>query len=138
MEAVEYDAIERQVSFFRFQDLRVYNKTIDFNEWISQVIANFPGQEENWLAKKLFESGHSISIFIAEGSSRNKQQFIYYLKMARTSLRECVVNIDIAEKNGYISEQQKSLGTQQLMELTKMLGAMATSIQRMADDEDEK
>lgn len=136
MEINENDTAEKQVSFFRFQDLRVYGKTIDLIEWISKTLDTFPGQEENWLGKKLLESVQSIAVFIAEGSSRSKPQFIYYLKMAKTSLRECVVYFDIAEKAGYISHQQKATGLQQLMELTKMLGAMATSINRMAEDEE--
>ena len=135
MEVNEYVTSEKQVSFFRFQDLRVYGKTIDFVGWINNDMESFPGREQNWLGKKLLESGNNIALYLAEGSARNKQQFIYYLKMARTSLRECVVYLDIAEKTGYIPDIQKAAGIQQLMELTRMLGAMANSINKMTDDD---
>ena len=135
MEITEYVKSEKQVSFFRFQDLRVYGKTVDFVEWINSVLESFPGRDQNWLGKKLLESGNCMAVYLAEGSARNKQQFIYYLKMARTSLRECVVYLDIAEKTSYITDKQKAAGIQQLMELTKMLGAMVNSINKLAEDE---
>ena len=67
---------------------------------------------------------------IAEGSARNKAQFVYYLKMAKSSVRECVVYTEIASRLSAIEEDEKEYSRNQLMELTKMIGSLVASLQR--------
>ncbi|NTW23704.1 MAG: four helix bundle protein, partial [Lentimicrobium sp.] len=45
-------------------------------------------------------SAQAIALNISEGSARNKSQFIYYLKMAKSAVRECVVFTSLATKLG--------------------------------------
>jgi four helix bundle protein len=80
---------------------------------------------------------------IAEGSARNKSQFIYYLKMAKSSVRECLVLTTMVKKFGYLTDRQEEESRNFLMELTKMIGALISSLQRgpggtsHADDTDD-
>jgi len=134
---------EKSTTFFRFEDLRVYHKSLDYVSWIySQAAKN----QEDFLRKGFFEKfisvAHSITLNIAEGSSRNKSQFIYYLKMAKSSVRECVVVSSIGQGRGFFSDDEYDWSKNQLMELTKMIGALIGSLQRStkegetdADDE---
>jgi len=121
---------ENPVSFFRFEDLRIYAKALDYTQWVYEVVPTFPENKKEALGDMFAKSAQSIALNIAEGSSRNKAQFVYYLKMAKSSVRECVVYTEIASKLGVINDEQKEHSRNQLMELTKMIGSLVASLQR--------
>jgi four helix bundle protein len=75
-------------------------------------------------------AAQSIAFYIAEGSSRNKNQFVYYLKLAKSSLRECVVLTSVLEKQSAMTESMVEHSRNQLIELTKMIGALIGSLQK--------
>jgi four helix bundle protein len=122
---------EKQTTFFRFEDLRIYHKALEYAEWVYSVSSHAGDQP---FAKYFFEqyirSASSIALNIAEGSSRNKSQFVYYLKMAKSSVRECVVLSTIAQNRHLISREKFDESKIQLMEMTKMIGALIGSLQR--------
>ena len=124
------DKTEKQVTFFRFEDLRVYHKALDYANWLLEISYLFPDNDKTLLVEKLNESARNIALFIAEGSSRNKSQFVYYLKMAKTAIRECLVFTSLSYNANHMSEASEEESRGQLMELTKMIGALITSLQR--------
>ena len=117
-------------SFFRFEDLRIYHKAIDFVDWVQQTSSFFPEDAKLNIGVPMSKAAQAIVINIAEGSARNKSQFVYYLKMAKSSIRECVVYTTVAKTLHYISEETEEEGRRQLMELTKMTGALIASLQK--------
>ncbi len=123
--------IEKPTTFFRFEDLRIYHKSLDYLEWLYTITKN---SSDDSFAKFFFErfltSASGISLNIAEGSSRNKSQFVYYLKMAKSSVRECVVLSTVGKTRGYISAAEFDHSKNYLMEMTKMIGALIGSLQR--------
>jgi four helix bundle protein len=121
---------ENTVSFFRFEDLRIYAKALDYITWLHGVIANFPDSQYVVLGEPFLKSAQAIALHIAEGSARNKAQFVYYLKMAKSSVRECVVYTEFASKLSTINNDEKEYSRNQLMELTKMIGSLVASLQR--------
>lgn len=121
---------ENTVSFFRFEDLRIYAKALDYITWLHGVIANFPDSQYVVLGEPFLKSAQAIALHIAEGSARNKAQFVYYLKMAKSSVRECVVYTEFAFKLSAINNDEKDYSRNQLMELTKMIGSLVASLQR--------
>jgi four helix bundle protein len=121
---------EKQVTFFRFEDLRVYHKALDYANWLLEISYLFPDNDKTQLVEKLNESARNIALFIAEGSSRNKSQFVYYLKMAKSAIRECLVFTSLAYNANHMSEASEEESRGQLMEMTKMIGALITSLQR--------
>ena len=121
---------ERTYNFFRFEDLRLYDKALVYIEWVFQTTKLFPEIEVNGLATKFLSAAESIALNIAEGSGRNKSQFIYHLKMAKTSIRECIVFTTIAKRFNYISEETETQSRDCLVEISKMLGALISSLQR--------
>jgi len=128
---MENDA-DKILTFFRFEDLRVYHKALDYIEWVHSNTSLFPENELNNLTGKFVNSAQAIALQIAEGSSRNKTQFIYYLKMAKSSIRECVVYTAISRSLNYMTDVSMDESRGQLMELTKMIGALIGSLQRSA------
>lgn len=128
---------ENNQTFFRFEDLRVYHKALSYVEWVHTTTTMFPEHEMHNLTNRFVNAAQAIALQIAEGSSRNKTQFVYYLKMAKSSIRECVVYTAIAKSLNYITEENFEESRNHSMELTKMLGALIGSLQRSNNfDED--
>ena len=119
---------ENTVSFFRFEDLRIYAKALDYIHWVHSI--SMPENYRNTIADAFVKSAQAIALNIAEGSARNKAQFVYYLKMAKSAVRECVVYTEIAAKEEIMNEVDKEFSRSQLMELTKMIGSLVASLQR--------
>lgn len=133
---------ERPTTFFRFEDLRIYHKALEYVDWVYIAAKN---TEDDPFMRSFFDrfitSANGIALNIAEGSSRNKSQFVYYLKMAKSSVRECVVLSTIAQSRGFISDTAYDDSKNRLMEMTKMIGALIGSLQRSVkpgelDDDD--
>ena len=126
----EEEKTERTVTFFRFEDLRIYHKSLDYVNWLHDATMLFPDDDKTQLIQRFNSSARNITFYIAEGSSRNKSQFIYYLKMAKSSIRECLVCTSIAYKANNLTEVQEDESRGVLMEMTKMIGALISSLQR--------
>ncbi|MEI6682412.1 MAG: four helix bundle protein [Bacteroidota bacterium] len=133
---------ERPTTFFRFEDLRIYHKALEYVDWVYLMAKN---TKDDPFMKSFFErfltSANGIALNIAEGSSRNKSQFVYYLKMAKSSVRECVVLSTVAKSRSFITDSAYDESKNYLMEMTKMIGALIGSLQRSVkpgelDDDD--
>jgi|GEM_PF-227073 len=121
----------RPVAFFRFEDLRIYHRAVEYSAWVHNTTKLYAGNEENSLVGKFNQSAQAIALNIAEGSSRNKSQFVYYLKMAKSAVRECVVLTSVSAHLNLLTEEQVEESRLHLMEMTKMLGALIGSLQRV-------
>lgn len=127
---------ERVVSFFRFEDLRVYGKSTDYATWVTNALAG--NDKFKSLVGSFCHSAYDIALNIAEGSSRSKSQFDHYLKIAKTAIRECVVYTEVAHNLGLMNDDQYNQSREYLMELTRMLGALIISLQRSAERRSEQ
>jgi four helix bundle protein len=133
---------ERPTTFFRFEDLRIYHKALDYVDWVYLMAKN--SSDDHFMQlffERFLTAANGIPLNIAEGSSRNKSQFVYYLKMAKSSVRECVVLSTIAQSRGFINDVAYDDSKNFLMEMTKMIGALIGSLQRSVkpgelDDDD--
>ncbi len=137
------ESAEKSTTFFRFEDLRIYHKAVDYVGWMYQVTNKIDNHDSDHLLQKLNSSARDIALNIAEGSARNKSQFIYYLKMAKSSIRECLVYTTVTHGLNLLNDEEEEYSRTQLMEMTKMIGALISSLQRGSkrdshedDDED--
>ncbi len=121
---------EKNYAFFRFEDLRIYHKALDYAIWVKKTTNQFPENELRCLTCHFIKSAQSIAINIAEGSGRSKGKFIYSLKTAKSSIRECVVLTTLARQLDYIDETTENYSRNELIEMTKMMGALITSLQK--------
>ena len=117
-------------SFFRFEDLRVYQKAVDYYIWVLVNTELVPNAESNSVVQSFIQTAMNIPGKIAEGSSKSKTQFVFHLKESKTAIRQCVMFGSTALKLNYFNEEQEEVSRNYLMELTKMLGALIGSIQR--------
>lgn len=129
---METASSENNPTFFRFEDLRIYHKALEFSAWVHNATISFPETCQDNVGIRFNEAARSIALHIAEGSARNKSQFIYYLKMAKSSIRESLVTTSIVYKLGYLTDKQQDESRNFLMELTKMTGALISSLQRIS------
>jgi four helix bundle protein len=120
---------EKNFSFFRFEDLRIYHKALDFVTFVYGNTAAFPED----LKRDFLDTSNSIVLSIAQGSFYGKPQFVNILKDVRTAIRACVVYTTIGHRIGAFSESQNEESTTHLMELSKMLGAFIGSLKKQTD-----
>ena len=121
---------EKVVSFFRFEDLRIYAKATDYSTWVITNLGTPANERQHNLINAFCNSSYDIALNIAEGSSRNKSQFEHYLKISKTAIRECIVFTAIAHSTGLFDDEQCEQSREYLMELTRMIGALIISLQR--------
>jgi four helix bundle protein len=113
---------------FNFENLKVYQKSLDYLDLIYEIIKEFPKVETYALTSQLIRASQSISLNIAEGSGESKAQFIRYLNISKGSLRECIVCIAIAKRRNYITIIQENDFRKQLIELSKMISGLISSL----------
>jgi len=121
---------DKSTSFFRFEDLRVYGKAVEYNKWLINALHTPRNEGERRLCDSFVSSSLDIALNIAEGSSRNKTQFDHFLKIAKSAIRECVLYTTIAHGLDLLTDEQKETSRELLMEQTRMIGALIISLTR--------
>lgn len=104
---------------FKFEGLRVYQKSLDFVENVYNVTEQFPKYERFGLMSQFRRAAVSVSLNIAEGAGDTNAQFNRYLQIAQDSIKECVVCSTIATRQDYISEEIDDVNRKTLSEMAK-------------------
>lgn len=107
--------------YFKFEDLLIYQKAIDFGESVNDQINSFPKEETYRLASQFIRAADSIANNIAEGSAASDANFNRYLQIAWDSAHECVVCSTKARMRNFITERQDELNREKITELSKMI-----------------
>lgn len=113
---------------FKFEELRVYQQALAFNEVVYDLSKSFPKDEMFGLTNQLRRAAVSIVLNIAEGTSRTKKDFRYFLDLARGSCYECIAILTIAKNRKYISSSEFSNCYEECNIITKMINALKTSL----------
>jgi four helix bundle protein len=111
---------------FKFEELIVYQKALNFVDDVYSVTRKFPKDELYGLISQYKRAASSVPLNIAEGSGDTDAQFNRYLQMAWDSVKECVVCSTIARRQDFISSEEDLEARRKLSELAKMI----TSLQR--------
>lgn len=105
---------------FKFEELKVYEKSLDFVDDVYAVTKKFPKEELYGLTSQYKRASISIPLNIAEGADDTDAQFNRYLQLAWGSTKECVVCSTIARRKGFISTEEDKEPRIKLSELSKM------------------
>ena len=115
--------------FFKFENLRIYHKSLMFSNAVLAIYDNTVTDSDRMVAKLFFEAASMITLNIIEGSSTTKSNFVSYLQKAKSNIRECVSYTAILLERKVIDEEQSTDIRNELVELTKMTGALIVSLQ---------
>ena len=113
---------------FNFENLTVYQKSVEFANEIYDSTSHWQKTHIYTIIDQLRRASLSISLNIAEGSSRTKLEFKRFLSISRGSCFECVPIIEIAYKQNLIDEKTKTKWLEELVILAKMLSKLKSSL----------
>lgn len=92
-----------------YRELIVWQKTMDFMEYIYRATSKFPKEELYGLVSQMRRAAVSIPSNIAEGQARNTtRDFLHFLAIAYGSLKEVETQVLISERLDYINKQQSN------------------------------
>ena len=93
---------------FAFEKLLVYQKAVDFADQVCELTEQFPARY-NHLADQVNRASLSIASNIAEGNVRfTKPDRKYFFGIARGSVQECVMQLELARRRKLISDEHHS------------------------------
>ena len=119
-----------KTNFFKFEGLRIYHKSVDFTNAILSLTNNVQTNAQKIILDQFLTEAGQISANIIEGASHSKTEFIEYLQKAKSNIGKCVMICTLAVKQSLIDETQENDIRNELMELTKMIGALIISFQK--------
>ena len=91
---------------FKFENLRVWQKSIDLADQVDKLTKTFPKEEVYVLTSQMKRAADSISLNIAEGSTgQSNPEFKRFLNYALRSDIEVVNCLHLASRRGYISKE---------------------------------
>lgn len=115
---------------FDFEKLKVYQKALDYIDFVYRITKDFPKTETFSLTDQLKRASTSICLNIAEGSGGSKVEFKRFLKIARRSIRECVAITEIAKRQEYINSEMIRISRGYCLELSKMINGLMKSLKK--------
>jgi four helix bundle protein len=116
---------------FSFEKLAVWQKAIDYADFVYNVTKDFPTDERFGLISQLRRSAVSVSANVAEGSSRSsKVDMARFIEIAYGSLLESVTNFEIAKRQQFVSLANCREAYRQAEMLAKMLSGLRSNLTR--------
>lgn len=113
---------------FKFEDLQVYQKAMDFGESVDELVRSFPRYELYALSSQFRRAADSIALNLAEGYPGSDAQFVKHINHALYSANECVSCSSKARRREYISFEQDEENRKLLSQLTKMMSSLRNKI----------
>lgn len=115
---------------FRFEDLKVYQKSLNYIDFVCALSESFPKFELYSLTNQLRRASNSIALNIGEGEGGTTKEYIAFLRISRRSIRECVVCTTLARRRNYITDEQEQRSRNQLVELSKMTSGLINALKQ--------
>ncbi len=114
---------------FNFEKLEVWHQAIEFAHLVYSNTRTFPSGERVGLMNQMRRTAISISINIAEGSSRNsRKDFARFIEIATGSLFEVVSQSFIARNQGHLTEARFQSQYTAAQQQGKMLSGLRRSL----------
>jgi four helix bundle protein len=114
---------------FNFEKLDVWQKAIEFADFIYSETRRFPNEERFGLTNQMRRAAVSISSNIAEGSSRMSQiDFARFIEIGTGSVFEVVSQAFIAKKQSFLTEETFHFLYESAEELSRMLSGLRKSL----------
>jgi len=115
---------------FDFENLKVYQKALEYVDFVYGTTRDFPKEEIFSLTDQFKRASISICLNIAEGNGGSKTEFNRFLKIARRSIRECVAITEILYRQKFIDEKIRQQSRNFCLELSKMINGLIKSLKK--------
>lgn len=113
---------------FDFENLKVYQKALEYVDFVYRVTKQFPKAEIFSLIDQFKRASISICLNIAEGSGGSKIEFNKFLKIARRSIRECIAITEISSRQDFIDQSEREQSRHLCSELSRMITGLIKSL----------
>ena len=114
---------------FKFEDLKVWQRALNFTERIHCLTIDFPREELYVLTSQIKRAADSIALNIAEGSTgQSNLEFKRFLGYAIRSAIEVVACLYVGKKRGLINNKYFEELYTESETIIKMLQALRNSI----------
>jgi len=111
-----------------YHDLKVWQKSIDLTTEVYRLVKLLPHEEQFALCDQMRRAVVSVPSNIAEGRGRGtNKEFVRFLMTSRGSLWELSTQLEICEKLHYLDHSQTTNARQMIIEISKMINALAQS-----------
>lgn len=112
---------------FGFEKLDVWQKAIEFADFVYEVTRSFPSDERFGLTNQMRRAAVSVSSNIAEGSGRLSQKdFARFIEVAAGSVYEVVSQASISHRQGFLLQDQ----FRKIYDLAEQQGRMLSGLRR--------
>ena len=108
-----------------YGQLLVWQKAMDLVVYCYEITKRFPADERYGLTSQIRRAGVSVPANIAEGHGRfHTKEFLNHLSIARGSLAELETEFMIAQRVGYLPQEQLT----KVLEMTDEIGRMTAGL----------
>ncbi len=114
---------------FKFENLLIWQKSMDYAEDIFELSKNFPKDERFNLISQSRRAVDSIALNIAEGSTgQTNPEYKKFVGYSMRSLAEVVTCLYKAKRRNYISELEFKKHYSEAFNLMNMMGAFRSKL----------
>ena len=111
----------KSINMHNFQELKIWQKSMDITEQTYRLSAEFPKEEKYGLTSQIRRSAVSIPSNIAEGAGRNTDgEFKNFLVIASGSSNELFTQLILSHRLELVSENKVKPILNELIEIQKM------------------
>ncbi len=116
-----------------FQDLVVWQKSMDLVTECYQLAHRLPANEHYGLASQMRRAAVSIPANISEGFGRwHSKEFVHFLLIANGSLKELETHLLIGKRLGFFSSSELTKPAALVEEIGRMLTALRKRLEHKA------
>lgn len=113
----------------QYQNLRIWQKSVDLTVEIYELTKNFPNNERYGIVSQMQRASVSVPSNIAEGAIRqHKKEFINFLYIGLGSLSELNTQVIITQKIGYINDFQCEKLKEEIDEIGKQISGLINKL----------
>ena len=114
---------------FKFENLKVWQLSLDLADDIDNLAQTFPKHELYSLSSQIKRAADSVSLNIVEGSTGlTNTEFKRFLRIANRSALEVVGCLFLAKKRNYLAEERFQNFYTQIETLVRMIQALINSL----------
>lgn len=114
-----------------YRDLVVWQRAVDLVPKVYELLKGLPREERYDLGSQIRRAVVSIPANIAEGQARqHPKEFLQHLSIAKGSLAELHTLLIVANRLGYLSEDQLATMEKELAQIGKPLSGLITRLRR--------